>query len=152
MADTKSVSEGQLPIESDGVSYRGIVWFIAIIAITTIVCEFIVVGMFKVFETQGNGAARAPLAAPAGTLAPPPNLLMDEPANLTQFRTSEEAVLHSYSWQDKNAGTVRLPIARAKELLLERGLPTRGAAPSAIEPVKAPAPAAAHKAPVKDHK
>jgi hypothetical protein len=34
---------------------------------------------------------------------------------------------------DKNEGVVRIPIARAKALLLERGLPVRG---TAAEPKK----------------
>ena len=39
-------------------------------------------------------------------------------------------MLTTYGWVDKNAGTVRIPIDRAKELLLERGLPVRGHAPA----------------------
>jgi hypothetical protein len=44
-------------------------------------------------------------------------------------------MLTTYGWMDQNAGVVRLPIERAKELILERGLPVRGAeaAPAAKE-------------------
>jgi hypothetical protein len=34
-------------------------------------------------------------------------------------------LLEGYGWVDRSAGTVRLPIERAMQLLLERGLPTR---------------------------
>lgn len=140
MADTKAHHPVSATTEGDGVNYRGIVVFVGILVVTTVVCELIVVGMYKMFDSQSrqNAVARAPLSAPAGTLPPPPNLLLDEPANLKTFREKEALDLETYGWQDKNAGFVRLPIDRAKELVLERGLPVRGAAtPAAAEPAKA---------------
>ena len=53
----------------------------------------------------------------------------------TTFRAHEHEVLTTYGWTDKNAGVVRIPIERAKDLLLERGLPVRGA--DAAKDVKA---------------
>jgi hypothetical protein len=35
--------------------------------------------------------------------------------------------LNEYGWVDRNAGTVHIPIDQAKELLLQRGLPSRPA-------------------------
>lgn len=131
MADTKQQHAVTANTESDGVSYRGIVVFLVILAVTVIATEIIVVGFFKYFEKTSPVVARAPLAAPAGTMPPPPNLLINEPANLADFRAHEDALLDSYGWQDKNAGTVRLPIERAMELALERGFPVRGAAAEA---------------------
>lgn len=139
MTDTKSHQAGAAETESDGVNYRGLVVFVAILAITTIMCELIVMGMFKMFDARSktSGVARAPMSAPAGTLPPPPNLLVNEPANLTEFRAREVNELGNYGWLDKNAGVVRLPIDRAKALLLERGLPVRGAEAPAAAPTKA---------------
>lgn len=129
MADINPHHTGTPRTESDGINYRGIIVFVAILAVTTLVCELIVVGMFKMFDARQatSGAARAPLSAPAGTMPPPPNLVVNEPATLTRFLAGEEQVLTSYAWQDRSTGVVRLPIARAKDLLLERGLPVRGA-------------------------
>lgn len=140
MADTKSHHAGPAQTEGDGVNYRGIVVFVAILVVTTLVCELIVVGMYKMFDAQSRTAAvaRAPLSAPALTTPPGPNLLLDEPANLEEFRAKELHELTTYGWLDKNAGTVRLPIDRAKELLLERGLPMR----DTMAPAAAPAPGA----------
>lgn len=140
MADIKAHNPVSSPTEGDGVNYRGIVVFVVILAVTTIVCELIVVGMYKMLDSKSrdNAVARAPLSAPAGTLPPPPNLLLDEPTNLNTFRDKEAHELESYGWQDKNAGVVRLPIDRAKELVLERGFPVRGAvAPAPVEAAKA---------------
>jgi hypothetical protein len=68
-----------------------------------------------------------------GLVTPPvPGLLVEEPKVLKAFRDGEDKELAEYGWINQGAGTVRLPIARAKELLLERGLPIRpGAAPVA---------------------
>jgi hypothetical protein len=118
------------PVEADGVSYRGIVWFVVILVGTTAFCQVLVWGMFQLSasRTAGSEAPRAPLAAPGPgamqipALPPGPNLLIDEPANLRTFRANEDTVLSTYGWIDRNAGTVRIPVDRAKELLLERGL------------------------------
>jgi hypothetical protein len=144
MADTNTPPNGEAFIESDGVSYRGIVVFIVILAVTTFICQGIVVGMFKYMDASAveSSPSRAVMAAPAGTMPPLPNLLTDEPANLQHFKTTEDEALHTYGWADKNAGIVRLPIERAKHLLLERGLPTAG-------DVAAPVKAEVHKAEVK---
>jgi hypothetical protein len=133
MADTKSLHVTSTPVgptEGDGVSYKGLLWFGIILAGTTLVCQVIVWGMFGLFDAQvkKDDPARAPLALPIGTLAPPPNLLTDEPGNLARFHAQEDETLTTYGWVDKNAGVVRIPIDRAKALLLERGLPVRGTA------------------------
>jgi hypothetical protein len=147
MADINSQHGGAAQTEGDGINYRGIVVFVGILVVTTIVCELIVVGMYRLFDAQSRatGVARAPLSAPAGTLPPPPNLLLNESANLKQFREREANELTTYGWIDKNAGTVRLPIDRAKELILERGLPVRGTDAAAADTKKTDAPKASVK-------
>jgi hypothetical protein len=164
MADTKHVHDAA-PVEGDGVSYSGIVWFIVILTLTTVACQLIVWGGFEFMEWRvaRADAARAPLAAerpqPAidrgrmvtGTPeSPQPALLVEEPIALREHRASETSALSGYSWVDRGAGTVRLPIDRAKTLIVERGLPTRPgaapaapAAPAAAAPVASPAPAPA---------
>ena len=120
--DTRHLSP---PVEGDGVSYQGIAWFVVILTATTVFCMALVWGLFEVMDYRNERAAAAPLAAPAGQLPPGPNLLTDEAGNLRQFRQREDTALSSYGWADPATETVRLPIARAKEMLLERGLPVR---------------------------
>ena len=143
MADTKHGAAPPLPVEGDGVSYSGIVWFVVILTVTTVFCQLLVWGMFEFMQSREDARdpARSIVAAPTGTLPPTPNLLTDEPATLKHFRDAEKSALETYGWVDQNAGTVRLPIAKAKELMLERGFPVRG---SATEPAPA-ADAAAKK-------
>ena len=62
------------------------------------------------------------------------------PANeIFEFRQRENAELSEYGWVDRNAGTVHIPIEQAKELLLQRGLPSRPAAASSDAPAGADA-------------
>lgn len=52
-----------------------------------------------------------------------PKLLTDEPAFLSQYQTDQQRALATYGWTDKATGVVRIPIDRAKQLIVERGLP-----------------------------
>ena len=140
MADTNHGHETPFT-ENDGIAYRGIGWSMVVLAVVTLVCYAIVVGLFKYLDSRAvaGDTPRAPLAAPQsqpaivdgrlmpGHSAPPTALLIDEPINLQRFRAQENHLLTSYSWMDQNAGTIRMPIERAKDLLLERGLPIRAA-------------------------
>jgi hypothetical protein len=40
---------------------------------------------------------------------------------------SQQNILNTYGWIDRQNGIVRLPIDRAMQLLLQRGLPVRSA-------------------------
>ncbi len=139
MADTNHGHADPTPTEGDGISYRGLGWSMLILTIVTLAAYLIVWGLYSFMESQAVSVDtnRAPLAtAPAqpviadgriesGTTMPPPTVLVDEPVNLEHFRATEEHILTSYGWVDQNAGLVRLPIERAKALLMERGLPVR---------------------------
>ena len=46
---------------------------------------------------------------------------------LKQLRATEDAILTSYGWVDRQKGIVRIPIDRAIDLVLQRGLPARRA-------------------------
>ena len=134
MADTKHHHHepSAMPVEGDGISYSGIVWFVVVLTATTVVCQLLMVGLFAYLDNRQvkNDAQRSAMAAPAGQAPAGPQLLTDEPANLLNFRQSEQKALTTYDWVDKDAGTVRLPIDRAKDLVIERGLPVRGATPA----------------------
>jgi len=56
---------------------------------------------------------------------PEPQLETNERTELNTIRQHEEDTLSTYGYVDENAGTVRIPIDRAMDLLAQRGLPTR---------------------------
>ncbi len=47
------------------------------------------------------------------------------PAELAQVRAETQRTLTEYGWVDRDAGVVYLPIERAIDLTVERGLPVR---------------------------
>src|SRR5687767_15786934 len=111
--DTKHADNART--EGDGVSYRGLGWSMAILAIVTLFCYAIVVGLFKFMESRAvaRDTARAPLAPAAvqpaiqdgrvvGGPSSVPSLLVREPMNLQKFRDEEGHLLSSYGWVDQN--------------------------------------------------
>lgn len=56
---------------------------------------------------------------------PQPQLETNERTELNKIRLREEDTLSTYGWVDEKAGTVRIPIDRAMDLLVQRGLPVR---------------------------
>ena len=95
---------------------------IVCVAVWLLMAGFLKLAMGRL---NAGDAPVSSLARPAGQQPPGPRLLTDEPANLREFRAGETRQLDEYGWADKAAGTVHIPIDRAKELLLQRGLPVR---------------------------
>ena len=58
--------------------------------------------------------------------APGSSFELRNPAiEMQDWRRQEQELLESSGWVDRNNGIVRIPVERAKQLLLERGLPVR---------------------------
>jgi len=57
---------------------------------------------------------------------PEPRLQVAPQVDLAALRAREDATLNGYGWVDRKAGVVRVPIERAMDLLIQRGLPVRG--------------------------
>jgi hypothetical protein len=49
--------------------------------------------------------------------------------DLEHLRQHEDNLLNNYGWVDPKAGVVRVPIDRAMDLVLQKGLPVRGKQP-----------------------
>jgi hypothetical protein len=56
---------------------------------------------------------------------PEPHLLVVPGQELKTMRASEDSILNSYAWVDREKGVVRIPIKRAIDILAQRGLPSR---------------------------
>ncbi len=125
--------------EGDGISYSGLGWSMIILTVITLVCYGIVWGFFNFLESRQAAADPAPSPVAAAPVTPtiqdgrivsgntsPTPLLVDEPVNLEKFRARERELLSTYAWADQGAGTLRVPIDVAKDLLIAKGLPVRG--------------------------
>lgn len=128
MADTTSRAHSG-GHEEDRVNIRGL-WISAVVlAVVCVLSGILVLWIFRYIDQRLVEAEPplAPLAVPSGAgPRPEPRLLTDEPANLATFAARETEKVETYGWVDKPAGIARIPVARAKTLVLERGLPVRG--------------------------
>ena len=107
-----------------------------VLVLTLLVCW----GLFRYFSAeQANPAPASPFA---GTRQLPsgPQLQVNPASGFAESSDAEqEQSLESYAWENRAAGTVRVPIERAMELLLQKGLPVAGADIHRLEAGK-PAP------------
>jgi hypothetical protein len=86
-------------------------------------------GVFHYFVGhQGLGPPASPFEN-VRMLPPEPRLQVSAPKDLEQYKAAQGEILNSYGWIDQNAGVVRIPIERAMDILVQKGLPFRGAAP-----------------------
>lgn len=115
--------------ESSDINLRAIITFIVALTVIAVSIEVAMVGLFKVFDMieVKNDAVTSPLAAPASLPKdfPSPQLQTTPWADLKTLRASEHAYLSSYGWVDEPGGIARVPIDKAKAMLLEKGLPVR---------------------------
>lgn len=107
------------------VGYKFALW----LTVAMLISVAIVYGTFWFFEGQSQGADAAaqkyPLAVGQAQNPPVPNLQMQPFKDIYLLRQDEAHKLESYGWVDKEGGVARIPIDRAMEVLMERGLPAR---------------------------
>ena len=139
----ESAEDEYLP--SPGASYEStdahtapIARYMLWLAVITVAAHLGVGAMFAtmVGNRVETGERRYPMAGVTSGAPPEPagvRLQTDAQADMAGFKRDEDARLNYYRGVDEEDGTVRLPIAEAMRLTVERGLPTRdvgGAAPS----------------------
>lgn len=117
----------ELGHEVRDVNIRLIVWLSAGLLILVVVV-FVVIGLlynFLSFQSVSQSPPPPPMLQEAQGL-PPGVLLQRDPAqDMQRMHVEQDTLLNNYGWVDKQAGVVHIPIERAIELTLERGLPTR---------------------------
>jgi hypothetical protein len=132
-------AQGHGDYERRDISARGIFYFLAGLAAAAILIHLLLAGLYKYLDNRerANQPAVSPLIAnapvdtrkvPAGypdTAFPDPRLETDERTQLNSIRLAEEQKLNSYDWVDQKTGIVRIPIERAMDLVVQRGLPVR---------------------------
>jgi len=114
--------------EESDVNISGIFTFGIALMVATILIYLVVGVLFKYLDTREarQAAPEYPLAAAERNRLPPePRLQTNPRQDLADLRARDEQALTTYSWVDKNAGVVRIPIDDAIRKTLERGLPAR---------------------------
>jgi len=114
--------------EESDVNVPAVFGFAAGLFVVAAIVHVLVWLLFMYFAGQqtASGALPYPLAAGQEDRLPPEPRLQTTPReDLREMRAEEDAVLNGYQWVNRNAGIVRIPIAEAMRLTLERGLPSR---------------------------
>jgi hypothetical protein len=118
--DAPGVSPGY---ETRDANVRGVFGFLVVLGLVLVFTALLCWGLFKYFSV--GYAHREPASPFAETrqLPPGPQLQVSPRQDLLRFRAEQERSLESYSWENREDGTVRVPIERAMEMLLKQGLP-----------------------------
>ena len=140
-------------VRNPGVAYepsqadlRVVLGFLVALGLATVMVLFVLAGMFGYFRSKS--AERGPLPSPRMYTSPPsvpqPQLQPDPVADYNVYRLSAAETLNSYGWVDQKAGIARIPIDKAMDLVVERGLPWKapgtGPTPTAPNPNPATGP------------
>jgi hypothetical protein len=135
--------------EREDLGTRGVFMFMAGLVVSGIVIYFIIVGMYSFLDKyeRSQMVTASPLVTTKGSMSRvvtqedmdkkfkdngAPMLETNERGQLRDFLMNEEVQLNSYGWVDEKAGVAHIPIDRAMDLLVQRGLPvfTQGASTS----------------------
>ncbi|HVZ22628.1 MAG TPA: hypothetical protein VG871_16255 [Vicinamibacterales bacterium] len=119
---------GAVHRETSDVDLGGVLRFAIGLIVSGVVISGLVAWLYVYFERQAArpSPVQYPLAESSMRRLPPePRLQSDPRDDLENLRRAEDQVLGTYGWVDRNAGVVRIPIDRAMQLIVERGLPVR---------------------------
>ena len=112
--------------EQRDINVNVVALFFVSLAVVTVAVYFIALGTFHYLASRPwNYPPPSPLAASREKFVGP-RLLVNQAHDMQEFRASQQSVLDSYDWVDRDHGVVRIPIERAIDLLAERGMPTNG--------------------------
>ncbi|MBO0723456.1 MAG: hypothetical protein J2P41_21710 [Blastocatellia bacterium] len=134
---TEHNDQHNLKPESSGITPKPIIMFLVILTVSTIMVFFIVKGLLYGFKKLDEANQVQPVTAmPEGRerkLPPEPRLQGAPGADnqmsalpleeMREYRERTNQKANSYGWVVKESGVVRLPLERAKEVIVDRGLP-----------------------------
>jgi hypothetical protein len=134
-----ATTSGHDGFERQDLAPRGILYFLLALGVMTVLSLFGLRGLFEYLDHRSKMSQPEvnPLVTnvptdtrhvapgyPQSTF-PSPKLEEDERGQLNGIRLNEEKTLYSYGWVDEKSGTVHIPIERAMDLIVQRGLPVR---------------------------
>jgi hypothetical protein len=112
--------------ETEDFSPRAIRWFtagLAILAVTVLLSMGWLLWALGEGRPPGQGVVTPNVPAP--NMSPAPDLQVASTQDYQDLRSLEDSQLRSYGWVDRDSGIAAIPIERAMELLVKRGLPVQ---------------------------
>ena len=125
----ESIDQPTVHHEETDVNIRALFLFAGALTVVAIVVHLAVWGLFRYFEyreARAYGPASL-LTTDEARLPPEPRLQVNPREDAAEFHAQEDAVLNGYTWVNREAGTVRVPIAEAMKATVQKGLPVRPA-------------------------
>jgi hypothetical protein len=106
----------------------GVFKFLLALGIVLIASGLVCWGLFRLFSMQdmSQQASESPFAE-TRQLPSGPQLQVNPREDWLKFREEQEKSLETLAWENQTAGTVRVPIEEAMDLLVKKGLPVQGA-------------------------
>ena len=115
--------------ETGDINISAIIWFVVILAVVVLSMNASMWAMFRALQhfERTSEPAVSPLApAPAQVKDfPAPSLQTTPWTDLKTFRAEQLSHAENYGWVDEKLGIAHVPIAKAKEMLLKKGIPVR---------------------------
>ena len=145
MRTTERPDAGDPVARSRDVNVRAVFRFGFWLAVGVVAVTLAMLALFRVMEKKDRASDIVLSPSVAANLARTPPEPRLEPFPLApgqRLRSEEDAVLTTYAWVDKKAGFARIPIDRALEILVQRGLPPSKPMPPAAASMAAMPPAA----------
>ena len=119
---------GTVGYEKRDANAKWLFGLVAFLAFAVLATHFVLYGFVRHLEKTPPPTDRwsgGNLPPAASEQPPQPRLQVSPAADLKDFRANEDRELTTYGWVNRSAGIVRVPIDRAMEIVLQRGLPTR---------------------------
>jgi len=114
--------------ETHDANAGGVFKFLVALGIVLVVTGLVCWGLFRYFSAHdANQSASDSPFADTRQLPLGPQLQVNPREDWLKFREEQEKSLETYSWENRTAGTVRVPIEEAMELLVKKGVPVQGA-------------------------
>jgi len=147
--------------EQEDLRASGPFYFMAGLALLGLVIYLITFGIYRFLNSydMAHQPPLSPMVTPEADTRvvthqdtqtfPQPRLEENERTELRSFIEDQDRKLATYGWVDKDRGIVRIPIDRAMELIVQRGLPVHPKGASSAQSSAAQTSAAQNSAPVK---
>jgi hypothetical protein len=133
-------SGGEAGFEREDLGSRGVFAFMIGLAVVGVVIYFIISSMYSFLDKyeRSQMATASPLVTSKGAMSRvvtqdymdqrfkengAPMLETNERGQFRDFLMNQENQLNSYGWVDERAGVAHIPIERAMELTVQRGMP-----------------------------
>jgi hypothetical protein len=128
-------SGGDASHERKDADVIGLLMIAALLLLILGICFLVCWGILHRFNRERDAEQRRPRGPRAAQVAafPQPQLLVHPDSEREKFQAAERTQLDTYGWVDRSAGVARIPIARAMQLIVERGLPEVGAGQTRLQ-------------------